>query len=343
MRKVLFNIFILLSTITFVIVLIFVYQNSEKNNKNIVVDDYPNESYQSIELGFLKINLKYYHLVTKISTRDEETFTCKLNTGEHQQKDKITIKVSRINEKILTSKQALEYLKLVDGEFIDYKFFDVDDSSGVKKMMVISQEINKYSYIVCYESGCYLIISDYNGIENFIFNEHQKPSQRAYSQTLKKNNSFQSIAKTVLSYNPDVVEYQVSYGSNKIINNGTLIRNSSGALEFILIDEDDNKLLELLTYASDLNEVITFVDANVDGYFDILFLKESGTRNNNHAIYLWNHLEGLYDKVEYGDILSNLEFHGDYILNYIKDDNGGYIEQKLELEGNKLIRITDAK
>lgn len=108
-----------------------------------------------------------------------------------------------------------------------------------------------------------------------------------------------------------------------------------------LKNEHDEKLLTLSGNASSLNEVVDFFDYNLDGYLDIRVLEQEGTMNNSYALYIWDEPIGNFDRVFCDEMLSEIEVHDGYLVNWVRVDAQSQMMQKFVWDGNTLIKVSE--
>lgn len=80
----------------------------------------------------------------------------------------------------------------------------------------------------------------------------------------------------------------------------------------------------------------SFLDANMDGYMDMMVAVYSYPSFDVHELYIWNPEEQCFEKVIYDGILANIEVREDSVRNWIRNGTG-YILETLQWKGNELI------
>lgn len=105
--------------------------------------------------------------------------------------------------------------------------------------------------------------------------------------------------------------------------------------------ENDEKLLSLSGNASSLNEVVDFLDYNLDGYLDVRVLEQEGTMNNSYALFIWDESTGNFDRAICDEMLSDIEVRDGYLINWVSVDAQSQMMQKFVWDGNTLVKISE--
>lgn len=101
-----------------------------------------------------------------------------------------------------------------------------------------------------------------------------------------------------------------------------------------------NKEMQDISWASRFESYPEFLDANRDGYVDMMVATDQVPAYEIHDLYIWNNQSGCFDQVVYDDVLAWIEIEEDSIRNWIRNGDG-YILQTLQWRGKELIRIKE--
>ncbi len=103
-----------------------------------------------------------------------------------------------------------------------------------------------------------------------------------------------------------------------------------------------NKEMQDISWASRFESYPEFLDANRDGYVDMMVATDQVPAYEIHDLYIWNNQSGCFDQVVYDDVLAWIEIEEDSIRNWIRNGDG-YILQTLQWRGKELIRVREEK
>lgn len=269
--------------------------NSQVNN----VKTYENETHKKIEYGKLSFDLWYHHIVSYIQSDNGATFKCEIDKGEIWPETHITITIRKIEKRdFLNVESIILYLK---EKFPDYEeieiYNNVIDDSGVTSLYRVTK-CDLTNYVVCYSDVCYLIESDYNNLDIYLFKNLQKANYVEDIQKIKCANSFTAYVKKSISYESNKAKYDIIQGKDKTKHYIYISYDYKSKYNIIVKNEKSESLLTLSGDAPYFNDIIRISDENMDGYADILILKAAGARNNIYELYVWDDLEKSFVKVE---------------------------------------------
>lgn len=103
-----------------------------------------------------------------------------------------------------------------------------------------------------------------------------------------------------------------------------------------------NKEMQDISWTSRFESYPEFLDANRDGYVDMMVATDQVPAYEIHDLYIWNNQSGCFDQVVYDDVLAWIEIEEDSIRNWIRNGDG-YILQTLQWRGKELIRVKEEK
>ena len=101
-----------------------------------------------------------------------------------------------------------------------------------------------------------------------------------------------------------------------------------------------NKEMQDISWTSRFESYPEFLDANRDGYVDMMVATDQVPAYEIHDLYIWNNQSGCFDQVVYDDVLAWIEIEEDSIRNWIRNGDG-YILQTLQWRGKELIRVKE--
>ena len=102
----------------------------------------------------------------------------------------------------------------------------------------------------------------------------------------------------------------------------------------------ENKEMQDISWNSRFESYPEFLDANMDGYVDMMVAIDQVPAYEIHNLYIWNNHSGCFDQVVYDDVLAWIEIEEDSVRNWIRNEDG-YILQILQWKGNKLVLISE--
>ena len=101
-----------------------------------------------------------------------------------------------------------------------------------------------------------------------------------------------------------------------------------------------NKEMQDISWTSRFESYPEFLDANRDGYVDMMVAIDQVPAYEIHDLYIWNNQSGCFEQVVYDDVLAWIEIEEDGIRNWIRNGDG-YILQTLQWRGKELIRVKE--
>lgn len=317
-------------------------QLGQLNSKSNNIKTYDNETHKKIEYGKISLNFDSYHIVSYIQSDNSATFKCEIDKGIGWSKTHMTITIREMEKRdFLNVESATLYLR---DNFPDYEqiviYNNIADDSGITSLYRVTKG-DLTNYIVFYSDVCYLIESDYNVLSTHLFKNRHKENYVEYNQKIKCANSFTAYVKKSIFYDSNKAKYDILQGKDGTKYFIDINRDEKSPYNITIKNEGGENLLILSTYASDFNEIIKFLDVNMDGYADIQFLKEAGTMNNSYDLYVWDGFTKSFIKVKCDEMISYFKVHEGYLLNWGKNDAKSGVVQKLVWEGNTLIKESE--
>lgn len=305
---------------------------------------YEDETHKEIQYGKLSFNIGSYHIVSDVRSDSTETFKCEIDKGVTRPETQMTITIQEIEkQEFLNTESIISYLSDMSPEYEKIKiYYNVTDDSGISGLYSVI-EGSQTKYVVCCRDSFYLIESDYSKLSNYLFKNDPTANYEVNNQKIECADSFTAYVNDIISYNDNKAVYDVTQGKDKTAYSAELSGGEDSQYNFTLKNEKDQNLLTLSTYASDIKDVIKFLDVNMDGYADIQFLEEEGTMNNSYALYVWDDSAKNFIKVKCDEMLSNIEVHADYLLNLVKEDGQSGVRQKLLWDKNTLVKESEEK
>ena len=101
-----------------------------------------------------------------------------------------------------------------------------------------------------------------------------------------------------------------------------------------------NKEMQDISWTSRFESYPEFLDANRDGYVDMMVATDQVPAYEIHDLYIWNNQSACFEQVAYDDVLAWIEIEEDGIRNWIRNGDG-YILQTLQWRGKELIRVKE--
>lgn len=101
-----------------------------------------------------------------------------------------------------------------------------------------------------------------------------------------------------------------------------------------------NKEMQDISWNSRFESYPEFLDANRDGYVDMMVATDQVPAYEIHDLYIWNNQSACFEQVAYDDVLAWIEIEEDGIRNWIRNGDG-YILQTLQWRGKELIRVKE--
>lgn len=308
------------------------------------VKKYDDETHKQIQYGELTFDLGKYHIEKHTIYENSEVFYCRIDKDETLPETSLTIKIARTDKRVFPDfNNIISFLSNLSPHYREIRIYDdvTDDSAIVSLYSVTDSELT--NYIVCYKDSCYLLESDYNSLELYLFRNRQIVDYSLEKYDVEyAGNPVANITKTV-QYNENGFE-KTNY---KVVHNidGTeylaelKFDDEEYTNTLIITDEKSNSLLTLSAYATGYSQDMAVIlsDINGDGYVDIQFLEEEGTLNNSYSLYVWENSRKTFDKVEYDGMLSYIEVHEGYITNRLKDDESSGVIERLVWKDNKTL------
>ncbi len=319
--------------------------DSRTSGASVKVKEYEDETHKEIQYGKLSFDIGLYHIVTHIYSDSSETFKCESDKGQVEPVAHMNITVQEIQKQsFLNSEGIMSYLRDMAPKYRKIRIYDnVTDKSGVASLYIVT-EGGLTKYVVGYTDACYLLQSDNSNLDAFMFKSLTiEPNYEAYKQEVKCANSFTADVYETISYDDNNVEYELTQGKDGKKYFAHLSCDEERQWDFTLKNENGETLLTLSTYG-DPNDVIKFLDVNMDGYADIQFLEQQGALNNSYSLYVWDDSAMNFIKVKCDEMLSYFDVEDGYLQNWLKDDADSGVSQKLVWEDmNTLIKVSEEK
>lgn len=309
--------------------------NNSSGSESSYVETYTDESHKQIQYGKLSFDIGEFHVVSRKRSDNTETFECEIDKGKTRPQTRMSVKIQEIEKMDFADIQTIaSYLKEMSPNYERIRIYDnVTDDSGITGLYsVTGKELTKY--IVCYGDVCYLIESDYDILEVYLFKGDPDANHQADKYKIECADSFVADVNEITYYNKDgseKVEYDITQGKDGIKYSAGLNYDKEKYMsEFVLKNEEGKKLLELsVSSAFDKSAIIKFLDLNRDGYVDIQFLETEGTMNNIYALYVWDDSQKNFVQVKCDEMLSAIEAYDGYLMNWQKAGADSGIVQKL--------------
>lgn len=319
-----------------------VEQQIQSNNSSINNEIYDNETHKEIQYGKLSFDLNLYHIVSHMRSDKIETFMLELDEGEVRPQIHVTITIQTIKKQdLLNMESIMSYLMGLSQDYEKIMVYNnVTDDSGITSLYSVTGG-GLTDYLVCYNDVCYLIESNYGKLDIFLLKNYPNANYEVNNQQIECANSFAAYVKETISFDINRVEYDIIQGKDGIKYYADLSIDEENQYSFVLKNEESRNLLTLSTYASDLQDVIKFLDINMDGYVDVQFLESSGTLNNSYGLYVWDNFMKSFIKVKCDEMLSDVEVYDGYLLNWQKADTESGIIQKLVWKEHTLIKESE--
>ena len=310
------------------------------------VKKYDDETHKEIQYGKLLFNIGSYHIVSDTSSDRIKTFKCEIDKGEGYSwtKTHMTIIVQAIEKQDFSDMKSI--VSYLSGMFPNYEkikiYSKVTDDSGIISLYIVA-EGEQTKYVVCYKDSCYLIESDVDEI--YLLKNNPLEYYEVNNQKIECAKSFITNINETISYNKnefEKAEYNIIQGKDGIKYSAELSYDNKEYLyNFTLKNEKGENLLILSTHG-EFNDIIKFLDVNMDGYIDIQFLNQAGAMNNSYNLYIWDDSVKNFIKVKCDEMLSYFEVHDGYLQNWQKESaNSGVIQKLVWKNKNTLIKESE--
>lgn len=312
------------------------------------VKKYKDENHKQIQYGKLSFSMDVFHIVSHTRSANTEIFKCEIDKGEARPETHMTIKVRKIEKKNFSdTKSIVSYLSDMSPNYEKMEIYsNVTDASGIISLYSVTGG-GLTNYVVFYKNACYLVESDYNGLEIYLFKGYPTANYEINKLKIECAKSFITNVNETIYYNEDEIEnakYDILQGKGGTKYSAELSSDNKEHInKFTLKNEKGEKLLTLSTEAPAYEySIIKFLDVNMDGYADIQFLKEEGTLNSSYELYVWDDSAKNFVKVKCAERLSYFEVHEGYVKNWLKDDESSGVVQKLVWKNkNTLIKKSE--
>jgi len=303
--------------------------------------DYKDETHKLLQIGKLAINFDFHHIVSDNLSDGIETVKCSLDKSESLETKHMTITVQIMEkQEFPTTQSIISYLStmLPDYEVICI-YNQVTDDSDIRGLYCVTGN-GLSEYIVYYDEACYLVTSDYDNLETYMFKENHHANYSEFITKVKCANSYITNVKETDYYDQDnfvKAHYEIDQGKDKAKYIVDLSIDDDYVYHFNLKNDTDKSLLTLTTFG-EVYDLIDISDVNLDGDADIRFREVGGTMNNSYNLYVYDATTKTYVKVKCKEMLSYFTVHKGYLLNTQKEsaDSGAF--QKLVWVGKHTLK-----
>ncbi|MPM36751.1 hypothetical protein SDC9_83353 [bioreactor metagenome] len=319
-------------------------QTSSTNNA-LQIKTYDDETHKTIQYGELVFSFESvgsYHIVSDTQWDSSETFKCEIDGGAKLPVTRMAITIKAIENPNLTDMESIiSWLSDMSSNYEQIKLYsNVADDSGIISLYYVTGGGLTY-YVASYNDAYYLIESDYSMLDIYLFKDYHSTNYEVNNQEIQCADSFSATVHETISYDDSKAEYDIAQGKEGTNFSAELSLNEKYQYTLALKNEHGEILLTLSGNASSLNEIVDFSDVNVDGYLDVQVLELEGTMNNSYVLYTWDESTGNFDRVVCDEMLSNIEVHDGYLLNWVRVDAQSRVMQKFAWEGNTLIKVSE--
>jgi hypothetical protein len=273
------------------------------------VKTYADKTHKELQYGKLSIDFDDYHIVSDTRSDSNETFQCEIDKGAYGPQTLI-IKVRAIEKQAFSNTVSIvSYLSKLSPDYDELRIYSnmTNDSGIIGLYCAVESKLSHY--VVCYQDDWYLVESDYSILD--IYLSKNEPNYEIDKLKIKCADSYTTNVNETITYNKDEFEkagYEIIQGKGGTKYSAELCSYEEGEYNFTLKNEKGKNLLTLSTYGG-FDEIIKFLDVNMDGYADIQFLEQSGALNNSYALYVWDNSSNNFIKVKCEEMLSNFEVH----------------------------------
>jgi hypothetical protein len=310
------------------------------------VKSYEDETHKEIQYGKLSFNIGSYHIVSDTSSDNIETLQCEIDEGEGYSWTKVqmTITVRAIEKQdFIDTESVISYVSDRYPNYEKIKIYNnvTDDSEIISLFIVTEGELT--NYIVSYKDASYLIQSDVDEI--YLLKNNPSEYYEVVNQKIECANSFTANVNAIISYNDNEFEkakYNIIQGKDGTKYSAELSYDNKEYLYNLKLKNEKGENLLTLSTHGEFNDIIKFLDVNMDGYADIQFLKQAGAMNNSYDLYIWDDTAKNFIKVKCDEMLSYFEVHDGYLRNWQKESaNSGVIQKLVWKNKNTLIKESE--
>lgn len=292
----------------------------------------------------------YEHSFTKYENGEWIIYECEPVEGSlYESYGTSTIRLRRnFNAESYSYEEAKEAIgKLLDFRIMRH-FYNPENEYGITDVYEAVAGSTETTYKTCYliyrGSNSYLIYIDgrirlsLSMFPNISY--YDDFSEEYQKQVIKCGNNRKS---TIISdiYNEDnIAVYELYYDEQKKPDFMMELQKENNSYTLKIIQ--NQKEIQKIEWESEgINVYPQFLDANGDGYTDMLLVTKQGIANNEKDLYVWDNQSNYYSKVIYkGDnFLADIEVKENGIWNWLDNGVTGYTLEVLEWSGNALIPV----
>jgi hypothetical protein len=309
-----------------------------------VVKNYNDKSHKVIEIGKLSVDLDKYYIVSETYNGSSYVIRYKEDTSPSSNDspaDTIIIKEMK-NLNLLDNESIKSYLVKMMPSYENLSIYKkIADDSGISYLSKISSG-NKSYCIVNFGDTSYFIDSNFRAIEYYIFDRLQNTAYEEIKQNIECANSFSASIYEIIDYETETVKYDIMQGKNSQKYSAELSFRGDEKPNFTLKNDNDNNVLNITTGYGELNEIITFIDVNLDGYADIQVIDEPGAMNNSYNLYVWDESANQFVKVKCDANIPYFEVNEGCLVTWERGDAESGSITMLNWKDNKtLVKVSE--
>jgi len=346
------RILLLTLIITFAMLLPFTscIRTYAKDKQAIKTITYTNELKKEIEYGKVKFSVSPYHVVSIKEKDGYIDFYCELDKGEIEVDKSKNFRIKKAdNDNIKTFKGAKKYFD----KTIEYSrltnYDNIVDASGITKMYAAIGEEGERSYYICfYQNEAYIIetkdkyltmelvkedISDF--VKNVVYVDKIESKGKIEKKVIENVSQQSGKADYEMFSTKGSLEYKAKLNIKKLKKGKEKYQYS-----YKVYDRKDKQLQEL-EWKSTALIYPKFLDLNQDGSVDLQVAVDQTPGYDINQLYVWNAKKQCYQKVIYAGVLAEIEVKDGYLLNWVRSGTEGYVIEKLQWDGNKLIKESE--
>ncbi len=313
-----------------------------------VVKNYSDESHKLIKIGKLSVKLYIYHIVSETFNGSYYTIRYKEDKERSSNNSPVeSLSIREMGNLKLTDKESIKaYLKKMMPSYESIKIFNnITDDSGITYLSVISGGGKSYC-IVNYGDTSYLIDSNLKSIEDNIFGRlFNIANYEEIKQNVKCANSFSTSIYEIIDYETETVKYDIIQGkSGKRYFAELSFGGDDSYINFTLKNDNDKNIQKIALRRGDPNEVITFIDVNLDGYADIRALEAPGAMNSLYKLYVWDESANNFVKVKCDADISYFEVNEGCLVIWQRGGFDSGTQTVLTWKDNKtLVKVSETE
>ncbi len=177
------------------------------------IKTYEDETHKKIIYSKLTLDTGSYHIVSETSKDNAVTYKCEIDKGTTRPKTNMFITIQETKKQDFQDVESIvAYLRDISPDYENILIYsNVTDDSGIIDLYSV-EGVGLTNYIVCYSEVCYLMESDFNVLDSYLFQNNPSEDYKIQQQKIECADSFTSLVNKTFSSKDKKAEFAIAQG-----------------------------------------------------------------------------------------------------------------------------------